>query len=64
MFFIKSDALVTNMSVTNYKKHLPFVRLLQVVLRSSTTFIAELLMVINTYAPIKQPVVGPSGRAV
>jgi len=53
MFFIKSDKLVANMSATSYNKHRPFVLLLQYVVRGSITFIAELLMVKEIYAPIK-----------
>jgi hypothetical protein len=64
MFFIKSDKLVTNMSAINYNKHRPFILLLQFVLRGSIIFIAELLMVKEFYAPIKQHVAGPSCRAV
>jgi hypothetical protein len=58
-FFIKLDILVTNCN-----KHRPFIPLLQFVLRGSITFIAEFLMVINIYAPIKQHVASSSGRAV
>ena len=53
MPFIKSDKLVANMSAIGYNKHRPFILLLQFVIRGSVTFIAELIMVKEIYAPIK-----------